>query len=73
MNKLFFLLLAVPLAQACTTNAVTGRKQLQLFPESTLQAEAVSQYQSFLSENKVVSQYYLMKLPTLLHSTVTSV
>ncbi len=56
MNRLLFLLLAIPLAQSCSTNAVTGRKQLQLFPESTLQAEAVSQYQSFLSQNKVVSQ-----------------
>lgn len=40
---------------ACTTNAVTGRKQLALIPESSLQQEAVSQYQSFLSQNKVVS------------------
>lgn len=39
----------------CSTNAITGRSQLSLFPESTLQQEAVSQYQSFLSENKVVS------------------
>ena len=56
MNKFLFLLVAIPLAQSCSTNAVTGRKQLQLFPESTLQQEAVSQYQSFLSDNKVVSQ-----------------
>lgn len=55
MNKFFLLLFAIPLAQSCSTNAVTGRKQLQLFPESTLQQQAVSQYQSFLSENKVVS------------------
>lgn len=40
---------------ACTTNAITGRKQLSLFPESTLQAEAVNQYRSFLSQNRVVS------------------
>jgi predicted Zn-dependent protease len=56
MKKVLFLLFAIPLAQACSTNAVTGRKQLKLFPEATLQQEAVSQYQSFLSENKVVSQ-----------------
>ena len=56
MNKLFFLLIAIPFAQSCSTNAVTGRKQLKLFPESTLQQEAVTQYQSFLSQNKVVSQ-----------------
>jgi predicted Zn-dependent protease len=40
---------------ACTTNKITGRSQLSLVPESTLQQEAVSQYQSFLSQNKVVS------------------
>lgn len=56
MKKLLFLFAAVPAVYSCTTNAVTGRKQLQLFPESTLQQQAVSQYQSFLSENKVVSQ-----------------
>lgn len=57
MNKFFLLLLAaLPFAQSCSTNAVTGRKQLKLFPESSLQQEAVSQYQSFLNENKVVSQ-----------------
>jgi predicted Zn-dependent protease len=56
MKKLFFLLFAIPVFVACSTNAVTGRKQLSLFPESTLQAEAVTQYQSFLSQNKVVAQ-----------------
>ena len=56
MKKLYLLLLCIPVLISCTTNAVTGRKQLALFPESTLQQEAVSQYQSFLSQNKVVSQ-----------------
>ncbi len=55
MKKLFSLLFIVPAFVACSTNAITGRKQLSLFPESALQAEAVQQYQSFLSENKVVS------------------
>lgn len=39
----------------CSTNAITGRKQLSLFPESALQQEAVTQYQSFLNENKVMN------------------
>lgn len=39
----------------CTTNAITGRSQLSLVSEATLQQEAVSQYRSFLSENKVIS------------------
>lgn len=55
MKKLMSLLFIVPAFVACSTNAVTGRRQLSLFPESALQAEAVQQYQSFLSENKVVS------------------
>lgn len=55
MKKLFFLIAAVPLAMSCSKNAITGRNQLSLFPESTLEAEAVSQYRQFLSENKVVS------------------
>jgi len=42
-------------AVSCTTNAITGRSQLSLVSEQALQQEAVSQYRSFLSENKVVS------------------
>lgn len=42
-------------AAACTTNAVTGKKQLSLISESTLQQQAVTQYQSFLSQSKIVS------------------
>ncbi|MEO7444188.1 MAG: M48 family metallopeptidase [Ferruginibacter sp.] len=55
MKKLLAILSFPVILMSCSTNAVTGRKQLQLFPESTLEAEAVSQYQSFLSENKVVT------------------
>ncbi|MDB5201196.1 MAG: Peptidase [Ferruginibacter sp.] len=55
MKKLFVLLFAIPVLISCSTNAVTGRKQLSLIPENQLQEMAVSQYQSFLSENKVVS------------------
>jgi len=40
---------------ACTTNAITGRSQLSLVSEATLQQEAVTQYRSFLSQNKVIS------------------
>ncbi len=40
---------------SCTTNPITGRKQLTLVSEQALQQEAVNQYRSFLSENKVVS------------------
>ena len=55
MKKLIAIL-AIPLfIIACSKNSITGRNQLALFPESTLQAEAVSQYQTFLSQSKVVS------------------
>jgi len=56
MKKMFTLLLSASIfITACTTNRITGRSQLSLVPESTLQQEAVTQYQSFLSQNKVVS------------------
>ncbi len=56
MKNLFILLISVSLfTVGCTTNAITGRKQLSLISESSLQHEAVSQYQSFLSQNRVVS------------------
>lgn len=40
---------------SCTTNAITGRQQLSLVPENTLRQEAVTQYRSFLSQNKVLT------------------
>ena len=55
MKKIFFLLLALPLFMACSTNSVTGRKQLALFAEETLQQQALTEYQSFLTKNKVLS------------------
>ena len=54
MKKLILLLLIVPTFMACSTNAVTGRKQLALFPEETLQQQALTEYKSFLSQNRVV-------------------
>ncbi len=56
MKKIHLLFIAVSLfVVACTTNAITGRNQLSLVSESSLQQEAVSQYKSFLSQNRVVS------------------
>lgn len=56
MKKSFFLLFALPvLFVACSTNAVTGRKQLSLIPESQLQEMALTEYKTFLTQNKVVS------------------
>ena len=50
----YFLILSTVLI-ACNSNPITGRKQLSLIPESQLQQMAVSEYQTFLSQNKVVS------------------
>lgn len=56
MKKLVLVLLSFSLfVIGCTRNAITGRSQLSLVSESSLQEEAVTQYKSFLSENKVVS------------------
>ena len=56
MKRIFYLFASASIfISACTTNAVTGRKQLSLVSESALQEEAVSQYRSFLSQNKVVT------------------
>ena len=48
-------MMVFPLFVGCTRNAITGRKQLSLVPESQMQEMAITQYQSFLSQNKVVS------------------
>lgn len=57
MRNKFLVFIALSLfVIACTKNAITGRSQfLSLVSEDALQQEAVSQYKSFLSENKVVS------------------
>jgi len=49
-----FLAVSVVLV-SCSRNAITGRKQLTLYPESEITAAAQQQYRQFLSENKVVS------------------
>ncbi|MFZ9388956.1 MAG: M48 family metallopeptidase, partial [Chitinophagaceae bacterium] len=40
---------------ACSRNALSGKKQLTLLPESELQSLAVTEYQKFLSTKRVVS------------------
>ena len=55
MKKVLFLFAALTVFFACTKNAVTGRKQLSLLPESKLQQMAMQEYQQFLSQSKVVS------------------
>jgi len=55
MKKILLFAATVSFFVACSTNAVTGRKQLALFGEETLQQQAITEYQSFLSQNKVVN------------------
>ncbi len=55
MKKVLCLLTITTFLFACSRNAVTGRRQLGLIPESQLQKMAVTEYQTFLSQNKVVS------------------
>src|SRR6201987_2307982 len=56
MRQSFVFILAIFCTSlSCTKNAVTGRSQFKLLPESDLQSMAASQYQTFLSSNKVVA------------------
>jgi predicted Zn-dependent protease len=43
------------LVTGCTKNALTGKSHLSLISESQLQQQAVTEYRTFLSQNKVVS------------------
>lgn len=49
----FFILCALFIA--CSKNALTGKNQLTLIPETELQTMATTEYNSFLASNKVVS------------------
>ena len=48
-----FIILSVFLV-ACSKNALTGKKQLTLLPESELQSMATGEYQKFLDSSRVV-------------------
>ncbi len=55
MKKIILFLFISTVLTGCILNKVTGRKQLSLVQESELQLMAVGQYNSFLSENKVLN------------------
>ncbi len=55
MKNKIVLLFGVLFLTGCALNLVTGRNQLSLVPESELQLMATSQYNTFLTENKVLS------------------
>ncbi|SFD04561.1 Peptidase family M48 [Chitinophaga sp. CF118] len=54
-KKLFFIGAGLALLVACARVPITGRSQLNLIPESTMQSMALQEYQSFLSTNKAIS------------------
>src|SRR4051812_11011746 len=55
-NKLLlFTVLVTMLAVACTRNAITGRSQLSLVSDDEVRSQAMTQYKTFLTQNKVVS------------------
>jgi predicted Zn-dependent protease len=54
--RLIILLLGASLSMySCQKNAVTGRNQLHLVPEAELQQMSKQEYQTFLSQNRVIS------------------
>lgn len=55
MKKLFLLAGLSVALYSCSRNAITGRSQLTLLPESEVQTMAKTEYQTFLTQNKVVS------------------
>jgi predicted Zn-dependent protease len=55
MKKVIFLLISACLLTGCILNVLTGRKQLSLVSESELQLVATGQYNTFLTENKVLN------------------
>ena len=50
---LIVMLVAVILAESCSTVPVTGRRQLSLLPESELISMGLTNYSDFLNENKL--------------------
>ena len=55
VRKITSVFLISAFALACSKNSITGRSQAKLLPESELQNMATTQYNQFLSSNKVVS------------------
>ena len=55
MKTILSLLIIVTLLEGCVLNLITGRKQLSLVKESDLQLMATSQYNTFLTESKVLN------------------
>ncbi len=55
MNRFLSFLTVTTLLIACAKNPITGRNQLALLNENELQSMAAQEYQTFLTQNRVVS------------------
>jgi predicted Zn-dependent protease len=55
IRKITFIIALATLVFSCSKNSLTGKSQLTLLPESELQTMATTEYQQFLSTNKVVA------------------
>lgn len=54
-RSISLLLIASSLIVSCSKNALTGKSQFTLLPETELQTMATGEYQQFLSSNKVIA------------------
>jgi len=54
-KKILFSLFTLLFLFACSKNAFTGRKSLNLIPVSTINSLSTSEYKTFLSQNKTLS------------------
>lgn len=55
IRTLLSVFIVAAFAIACSKNALTGKSQLTLVPESEIQSMATQEYQQFLSTNKVIA------------------
>ncbi len=55
MIRIILSLFLITSVISCSTNALTGKSQFTLLPESQLQSMASQEYVQFLSSNKVVA------------------
>lgn len=54
-QKILLILLAITMLAGCSKTAFTGRKQLNLIPNSELNQMSFAEYKSFISQNKTLS------------------
>jgi len=53
IQSLFFVMLLALIIESCSTVPITGRKQMVLYPASEMMSMAATNYDTFLSENKL--------------------